>query len=55
MKLDMGQFAINNFEIKTVCPLRKHAYSNTQKSSPPKTDFLDKKKTLIFFIYLHKT
>ena len=35
-------------------PLRKHAYSNTLKISPPKTERFQI-KILIFFIFLLKT
>ena len=33
--------------------LRKHTYSNILKSSPPKSEIFQIKKTLIFFSYFH--
>ena len=38
----------------SACSLRKHAYSNILKISPPKTENFQMKKTLMFFIFLLK-
>ena len=43
------------FTQQNIKALRKHTYSDIEKISPPKTENVQIKKTLIFFIFLLKT
>ena len=53
--LRLSRPELNTSQSAHATPLRKHAYSNILKISPPKTENFQIKKNLIFFIILLKT